>query len=316
MFLNGKKVLITGGAGFLGSHLCDKMLEEGGEVAVLDSLDSGKESNLNQIRHRIQLFLGDIADENLVNAAGIGANVVIHTAIPIAVRQQKFTFHQLETATKGFFNILKLCLKENALLIHISSIAVYGNPQYTPVDEEHPLEPETMYGAIKLSEEYYCRTLAKTQGLKAVTLRVSDIYGPRNTPLSTPILFLLNGIKNRPLTVFGKGTQGRSYTYVSDFVDGVLLSIKNENAQGNILNISGGQFVSMLELAETVNKVMGGTSKVIHDPSILSDERKLDIDIKKAQQILGFNPQVDLFEGLKKTYDWMKNNLAYYPSPN
>jgi len=310
--MNRKKVLITGGAGFLGSHLCDRVLKEGGEVAVLDSLDSGRMSNLSKIKDRIQIFSGDMADESLINTAGAGCNVVVHTAIPIAVRQQKFTFNQLEMASKGFFNVLKLCLKENALLILISSVAVYGNPKYTPVDEEHPLEPETMYGAVKLAEEYYCRTLAKTQGLKAVILRVSDIYGPRNTPLSTPILFLMNTKKNKPLTVFGKGTQGRTYTYVADFIDAVLLAIKNKNAVGNVINIASDQFVSMLELADTVNKVTGGNTKVFHDASILSDERKLEIDIKKAQQILGFNPQVNLAEGLKKTYDWMRNNLKYY----
>jgi len=307
-----KNVLITGGAGFLGSHLCEKILETGGEVAVLDSMDSGRMSNLQHIQERIHIFSGDMADEHLVQTAGKGRNIVVHLAIPIAVRQQKFTLHHLETATKGFFNILNLCLKEKALLIHISSVAVYGNPKYTPVDEEHPLEPETMYGAVKLAEEYYCRTLHKTSGLKYVILRVSDIYGPRNTPLSTPILFLRNAMENRPLTVFGQGTQGRTYTYVSDFVEAVLLAMENETAQGCTMNISSREFVSMLELAETVNLVMGGTCQVIHDPTVPADLRKLDIEIKKARSILGFAPKVGLAEGLRKTYAWMKNNLAHY----
>ncbi|MGI6685221.1 MAG: NAD-dependent epimerase/dehydratase family protein [Bacillota bacterium] len=306
MDLYGQKVLITGGAGFLGSHLCEKILELGGEVTVLDSMDSGRMSNLHHIQDQIRIFSGDMADENLVSSAGKGQNIVIHLAIPIALRQQKFIFNQLETATKGFFNILNFCLKERALLIHISSIAVYGNPKYTPVDEEHPLEPETMYGAVKLSEEQYIRTLGKTSGLKYVILRVSDIYGPRNTPLSTPILFLRNAIEGKPLTVFGEGTQGRTYTYVSDFVDGALLAITREEAQGCTMNISSRQFVSMLELAEAVNMVFGGKCKVIHDPSIPADKRKLDIEIKKARKILGFNPQVDIALGLKKTYDWMR----------
>jgi UDP-glucose 4-epimerase len=143
--MDGKNILITGGAGFLGSHLCEKILELGGKVTVLDSLDSGRMANLQHLRKKIQIFSGDTADESLVAAAGVGRDAVIHLAIPIAVRQQKFSFHQLENATKGFFNILKLCLKEKALLIHISSVAVYGNPQYTPVNEEHPLEPETVF---------------------------------------------------------------------------------------------------------------------------------------------------------------------------
>ncbi|HHT63243.1 MAG TPA: NAD-dependent epimerase/dehydratase family protein [Clostridia bacterium] len=143
-------------------------------------------------------------------------------------------------------------------------------------------------------------------------LRVADIYGPRNTPLSTPILFLRQALMHRPLTVFGQGTQGRTYTYVSDFVEGVLLALNNKNALGCIMNLGSGQFVTMLELAEAVHQVTGRKSKVVHDPSVPSDRRHLEIDIQKARRILGFIPRVKLEEGLKMTYDWMKDNLSYY----
>lgn len=312
--LSGRNVLVTGGAGFLGSHICEKLILEGCEVRIIDTLASGREKNIFSIKDKVQLIKGELTDRRLLAEAIAGVDVVIHTAFPMEIREQKYSMAHLHIVTSGFFNLLEACLAENTLLIVISSIAVYGNPQYTPVDEKHPLEPETIYGAIKIAEEFYCRMMAKSHGLRTVMLRTSDIYGPRNTRVSVPINFLLKAMKNSPITVYGDGTQSRTYTYVNDFVDGVILAMKNcERALGKAINIASGRCVTMMELAQTVTKVIGQGSLFI-DQTKKTDSRILEIDISSAKELLGFNPKVLLADGLKQTLDWIRGNQNYYPA--
>lgn len=310
--LRGKKVLVTGGAGFLGSHLCERLLTEGAAVSIIDTFASGKENNILSIKDRIKVIKGELADDGLMDKASAGTQIIIHTAFPLEIREGNYSSQNLNQAARGFFNVLNACLNENALLVKISSIAVYGNPQYTPVNEKHPLEPETLYGAFKIAEETYCTAMAKCRGLQSVILRVADIYGPKNTRLSVPISFLLKAISNKPLMVFGSGWQGRTYTYVDDFVDAVMLAIAAEKARGEIFNIAGSQIISLLELAETVKNVTGGGVKVVLDPETAADDRRLAIDIEKAKRILQFHPKVDIAEGLRKTANWIRENPDYY----
>jgi UDP-glucose 4-epimerase len=307
----GKRILVTGGGGFLGSHICERLIGEGSKVRILDSFASGRRSNLKCFAHNIKIFNGDIRDKSLVHRAVSGVDVVIHTAFPLEMRTQDVSPEKLRALSAGFFHILEACLQEKALLIYLSSIAVYGNGKYFPIDENHALDPETIYGAVKISEESYCRAFCKTHGLKAVILRVSDIYGPRNTRLSVPVRFLLNALAERPLTVYGRGTQSRTYTFVSDFVDAVMLVLANQGIIGETFNIAGSRCISMLELAQTVKEVTKTAAPIVFGPKEDTSERHLAIDITKGKELLHFNPRVDLAQGLEETYLWICRNPDY-----
>ncbi|MDD2496744.1 MAG: GDP-mannose 4,6-dehydratase [Desulfitobacteriaceae bacterium] len=312
MTLKGKKVLVTGGAGFLGSHLSDALLKEGAHVRILDIFSSGRHDNVGSFGRNLELVQGDLADKNLVAGALQNIDVVIHTAFPMEIRMPNPPLAGVKSAAAGFLNLLECCIKEKALFVEISSIAVYGDEKYLPVDEKHPMEPETVYGVVKLAEEEFCRVMRKTQGLKTIILRVADIYGPRNTRVSVPIKFLHNACLGKANTVHGTGTQGRTFTYVSDFVKGVLCAVTSDKAEGEVFNIAGARFISMLELAETVKEVTVSHLPITFDREKVTDSRKLEIDISKAREIIKFNPEVDLAQGLRLTYEWILKNMSYW----
>ncbi|MDD4752273.1 MAG: GDP-mannose 4,6-dehydratase [Desulfitobacteriaceae bacterium] len=312
MTLKGKKVLVTGGAGFLGSHLSDALLKEGAHVRILDIFSSGRHDNVGSFGRNLELVQGDLADKNLVAGALQNIGVVIHTAFPMEIRMPNPPLARVKSAAAGFLNLLECCIKEKALFVEISSIAVYGDEKYLPVDEKHPMEPETVYGVVKLAEEEFCRVMRKTQGLKTIILRVADIYGPRNTRVSVPIKFLHNACLGKANTVHGTGTQGRTFTYVSDFVKGVLCAVTSDKAEGEVFNIAGARFISMLELAETVKEVTVSHLPITFDREKVTDSRKLEIDISKAREIIKFNPEVDLAQGLRLTYEWILKNMSYW----
>ncbi|GAW93298.1 NAD-dependent epimerase/dehydratase family protein [Calderihabitans maritimus] len=309
------RVLVTGGAGFLGTHLCEGLLEKGIEVRAVDNLDSGRKENLEVLRQGVEFYHGSTDDESLLKKAARGVDAVIHTAFPMVLRRQgTLNPAAAAEAIRSLLKVARACLAENALLVYLSSIAVYGNQQYTPIDEAHPTRPVTLYGATKLAEEIYCRMLSDTQGLKMTILRVSDIYGPRNSRVSLPIHFLLQVLKGQPLVVHGDGSQSRTYTYVSDLVKAVLLALERNKAVGEIFNISGDRCISVRELAAQVIRVTGSGVGILVDPGAETDTRRLWIDNRKAREVLGFRPEVNLEEGLRRTYDWLRRNPDYYGS--
>lgn len=308
MQLKDKKILVTGGAGFLGSYLCERLIREGGMVRILDSFDSGKKINIVSIVNDVELIHGDIADEKLVKQGSLGVDIIINLAFPLGIRIQAFSWDQIQQATGGFFNVLGAAFSTGALLVQISSIAVYGNQKYVPIKEDHPLEPETVYGAIKLTEEIFCSTMKKTQDLRMVVLRIADIFGPRNTRLSVPVRFLLNALSGQPILVHGDGSQARTYTYVTDFVEGVLSAMASTRAEGEFFNIAGSECTSILELAQMAREITASTVAINIDPEKWVDSRRLEIDISKARQLLKFEPRGNIRSGLAQTYDWLRKN--------
>ncbi|HBC93985.1 MAG TPA: nucleoside-diphosphate sugar epimerase [Pelotomaculum sp.] len=310
MRLKGRHILVTGGAGFLGSHLCEKLLWEGARVRVLDKFTTGREDNLHRLKKQVELVNSDMACADSVMNAARDIDTVVHLAFPMVLRLHSIETAIVTEALAGFMNLIKAALERNMLLIYISSIAVYGNQKYVPIDENHPLEPVQVHGAVKLAEEFLCRTLALSDGLAAVILRPADIYGPRNTRLSVPIKFLLQAIRNEPITVYGDGSDSRTYTYVSDFSEAVVLSMILPEAIGGIFNIGGDECVSMCQLACEVKKATGSGSPVVFQDSPAAG-RKLIVDSLKAKKILGFKPAVPIADGLAETYRWLKQNQSY-----
>jgi len=310
-----EKILITGGAGFLGSHLYEKLLTDGYRVRILDSFASGRESNLETIQKNMELVRGSISDEAVVNEACHGVNAVIHAAFPMTLRERDLNSRVVSDVLTGLFNVIKGALNNNALLVYISSIAVYGNQQLTPIDERHPLEPVLLHGALKLAGEEFCRVLSKSHGLRAVILRVADIYGPRNTRVSVPIRFLQQALKNEPITVYGDGTQSRTYTYVEDFSAAMTGVLSVPAVEGKILNLSADQSISMYELAQLVKHVTGSKSEIRMLSDAAIEDRKLIIDNRKFKQLLGFKPSFDMEQGLALTAKWLKENPDFYNMP-
>lgn len=311
MRLRGRKVLVTGAAGFLGSHLCEKLLKEGSEVRGFDILTSGRKANMSGILKKVDLVYGDVSSEEAVAGAAMDVDTIVHLAFPMELRHQSMDNRAVIAALAGLMNLIQAALRHNALLIYISSIAVYGNGKYIPIDENHPLEPVLIHGAVKLAGENLCATLSRGHGLRVIILRVADIYGPKNTRVSVPIKFLLQAIQDEPITVYGDGSDSRTYTFIEDFSEAVVMSLLHPQAIGEILNIGGDECVAMHQLALEVKKVTGSNSPVLFKDSPAAG-RKLAISNLKSKRILGLKPSFSLTQGLSETYRWLLDNPGYY----
>ncbi|MCG8402157.1 MAG: NAD-dependent epimerase/dehydratase family protein [Firmicutes bacterium] len=304
MRLRERNVLVTGGAGFMGYHLCRKLAAEGARVKALD-LCAGS------VCDRVDLVNGNIACAQTVTKLAGQPDIIVHLAYPMALRRRVVDAGAVSDSLAGLINLINLALERDALLVYVSSIAVYGNGRYAPIDEEHPLEPVLLHGAVKQAGEAFCQVMALSAGLKTVILRVADIYGPASPGLSVPIKFLLQAMRAEPITVYGDGSDRRTYTYVDDFTEAVVLSITAPGAMGDILNIGGDWCVSMLELARAVNTVTGGAGRVVR-LDCRGAGRNLHISSEKAKRVLGYQPAFQLEEGLTLTCRWLKDNPDYY----
>jgi nucleoside-diphosphate-sugar epimerase len=311
MRLKGRNVLVTGGAGFLGSLLCEVLLQEGAGVYVIDDCDTGRGTNLEKILHKIEFFRGNVADEGMVCRAAENADTIVHLAFPMALRQRSLDTSVITGNLAGVCNMIKAAVSRNALLVYISSIGVYGNGRYNPIDENHPLEPVLIHGAVKLAGENLCAAMARGGGLRCVILRVADIYGPRNARVSVPIRFLLQAESGQPLTVHGDGSDSRTYTYAADFAEAVILSISRAEAENGVFNVAGDDCVSMNELAREVIRVTGSDSPVLHLDAP-SSGRRLFIDNSMIKEVLGFKPCYSMAEGLNTTCAWLRENPGFY----
>lgn len=312
MDLENAKVLVAGGAGFIGSHVCDALIRKGADVTVLDNLVSGNLENIAHIKDKLKFIKGDITDFEQVLYAAKDCDVIIHEAFPAAICDLSPENQFIATGTLGTYNLLRAALANDSVFIYASSISVYGKQVSSPITESHPLNPIVVYGATKLAGEFYCRAFQQEQGLKNVILRYSDVYGPRYSRISAPIAFLLKGLKKEPLQIHGDGSQTRDYTYVTDIAEGTVLAI-NEKAYGDVFNIASGNYISILELAKKVNVNTENDSEIELIPSekidtqkyVAEDERKYSIDISKAKKILGYNPKVSLDTGLGMSKEWI-----------
>lgn len=310
MRLRGRNVLVTGGAGFLGAHLCKKLVAEGAGVRAMDVCTGAGNAGPVALSG-FGLVNGNVACRERVRDAAVGVDTIVHLAFPMVLRQRSVDAQAVAGIMAGLINLINTALERNALLIYISSIAVYGNGRYVPIDEEHPLEPVLIHGAVKLAGENFCRVMAVSDGLRQVILRVADIYGPGNTRLSVPIRFLLQAMRNEMITVYGDGSDSRTYTYVDDFTEAVVLSMTVPGAVGSVFNIGGDRCISMLELAGTVREITGSTGPVarLDQPGA---GRRLHISSLIAKKILGFKPAFGITEGLVRTYEWLKEHPDYY----
>jgi len=309
-----QNILVTGGAGFIGSHIVDALIAKGHNVGVLDSLSTGRLSNLKThlASKKITFHEGDIADFEAVSRIVPGYDAINHEAALVSVtRSVENPLLTNEVNVGGTINLLKAAVDAKARkFVYASSSSVYGDTPTLPKIETMNPSPASPYGVSKLAGENYCRTFAKVYGLHTISLRYFNVYGPRQTygPYSGVIpIFIQRILDNRPPIVFGDGGQTRDFTYVKDVVQANLRSLESTSVPpGSVFNIGRGKTITINELAAEIEMITGKTNLGIeHGPERLGDIRASFAEIAKAKQELGYMPETDTEEGLRHVVDWL-----------
>ena len=304
--MNFSSVLVTGGAGFIGSHLVERLLKEGFEVVVLDNLSTGSLENLELCleNENFRFVKGSIIDEQMVRDALKDVEAVFHlaaiTSVPYSVEYPDVT---REVNVDGTRKLLEECLSAGVeRFIYVSSCAVYGEPEYLPIDEEHPARPVSPYAESKLEAERLCREFQKAYGLKTTIVRPFNVYGPRmkGGRYGGVIARFIERLRlNKPPIIYGDGTQTRDFVHVWDIVNALMLTLNNQKAMGEIFNVASGAATSIGQLAKLVMELSGVDGlKPLYQPARSGDIKHSYADISKAKARLGYEPKISLREGV------------------
>jgi len=302
--LNEKEVVVTGGAGFIGSNLCRTLLEQGAKVTAFDNLYAGKIELIKDLRDKgLNFVQEDVRDSAALEEATKNCEVIVHlaaqTSVPFSMTNPK---EDCEINVIGTLNVLEAARKAGARVVFASSSAVYGNPEKRPTPETHPTHPIAFYGLTKLLGENYCRFYQENYGLEVVILRIFNVYGPN---CHGAIYDFLNKLRKTPdkLEVLGTGRQARDFIYISDMVNFLLKAATSPAAVGQIFNVGTGTTTSVSELAKTIIEILGLKDVEIYFTGGQAWEGDMDItlaDNSKAVNKLQWRPQVSLEEGLQK----------------
>jgi nucleoside-diphosphate-sugar epimerase len=308
--------LVTGGSGFIGSHLVDEILRRGGQVRVIDNLETGRQENLSHVLDKITWFKDDIRDLEKIRPHFQGVDYVIHeAALPSVPRSvaDPLTTHAINM--DGTLNVLVAARDAKVKrLVFAASSAAYGDNPTLPRLETHTPRPLSPYALHKLAGEYYCRIFYQLYGFEAVALRYFNIYGPRQNPDSpyTGVLslFISAYLKGQTPTIFGDGEQSRDFTYVGNAVSATLLACSAKEAPGQVINIGVGDRYTLNQTVQFLNQIFGKDVKPQYGPPRQGDVRESHADITLARKILGYEPKVRYEDGLKLTVDWYRSYFA------
>ena len=307
------RVVVTGGAGFIGSHLVDA-LSEAHDVFVVDNFTSGRRENLSQHdgNPSVKVEEADVCDLAAMERLLAGAEVVYHLAtqcVRLSLQDPELV-HRVNST--GALNVCRAALKNGVRrLVYVSSSEVYGTAQRVPMDETHPCEPTTVYGASKLTGELYAKAFMRTYGLPVVVVRPFNTYGPRShfEGVYGEVIprFLVRALNGLPPVIFGDGKQSRDFTYVSDTVGGILLAGASDDLLGRVVNVGRGREITILELARLVQ---AATKVTPVEPEFVAerpgDVRRHYADITLARRLLAFEPEVSIEQGLREYAAWFK----------
>ena len=310
-----ERFLVTGGAGFIGSNICRKLVSQDCFVRVVDNLLTGKRSNLNDIIDKIEFIEADMGDNEVAREAMQGIDVVLHQgalpSVPRSIEDPALTHKHCVDAT---FTLL-LAARDAKIkrFVYASSSSAYGDSPTLPKIETMVAEPLSPYAAAKLAGEYYCKVFYSVFGLETISLRYFNIFGPYQDPASQYAAaipaFVTAILKNKRPTVYGDGEQSRDFTYVDNVVEANLLAARAKETKGQIVNIACGKRITINAIIELVNELVGKDIKPIYAALRSGDVKHSLADINLAKKVIGYKPVVDFRSGLKKAIQWYRENL-------
>lgn len=314
MKIKGKRILITGGAGFIGSHLVDALSEDN-HIVILDNFSSGKKENLSQHFNNpmVEVIEGDIRDKTLLRKITKNIAIVYHLAVQCLRVSIKDPEINHEVNATGTLNLCMASMENNVKrFVYVSSSEVYGTAKSIPMTEDHTLEPTTVYGASKLAGELYALAYYRTYGLKSMVVRPFNTYGPREhfEGVYGEVIpkFVLRVLNNIPPIIFGDGTQTRDFTYISDTVRGIIKASECEDMIGQTINIARGKEVSINELADIIIEKLGRKHlKTVYERKRPGDVLRHYADISKAEKLFGYRPEIDIGDGIGHYIEWFNS---------
>lgn len=306
------RVLVTGGAGFIGSHLTARLVDRGHDVLVLDNLSTGTMKNLSHIKPRqnLKVLRADIRwipRSFLRRLRRIDG--VCHLAAMTSVQESvKNPVPTTEVNVIGTLRVLEAARKLRAeRIVYASSAAVYGTPRALPITEDADIAPISPYGSSKAASELYCKSFEENHGIDTVCLRYFNVYGPRqaSSQYSGVIsIFARRLLRRVPLPIFGDGSQSRDFVFVVDAIDATIAALEKESLQSRVFNIASAKETTILELARMMQEIAGAPSDLIFKPPRKGDVRRSVADVSRARDELGLRPATDLRDGLSATIQW------------
>ena len=314
-----KRILVTGGAGFIGSEVVSQLIKKNAIVTVLDNFSSGKKQYLPK-KKNLKIIKGDITDEKVVSRAVKDQEFVIHlAALPFIPDSFHYPANFFNVNANGTVNLLWKSIQSKTVtrFIHISTSEVYGTAQYAPMDENHPTNPHSTYAVSKLAGDRVAFTLHKENGFPVVIIRPFNSYGPQYTqPYIIPEIMNQLLIRNKEL-MLGNIDATRDFTYVSDTANAIIRSLDSKKAVGEIINVGSGSEISIRDLAFKISKIAKKKIKIRHDESRERpyDVNRLICNNKKALKLLGWKPKINMDQGLKKLFQWAINNPTTFQAP-
>lgn len=309
------KYLVTGGAGFIGSSITERLVALGHEVTVLDNLSTGKPENMESFASQIRFVQGDVADPEATASAMSGVEVVFHQAalasVPLSVEQPE-TVNR--ACVDGTLNILQQARRHGVRrVVYAGSSSCYGDQPFAANRETDPIQPLSPYAVAKLGGELYCRAFYQTYGLETVTLRYFNVFGPRQDPESVysaviPI-FISRILRGQSPVIYGDGQQSRDFTYIENVIQGNLLAAEHPSAAGRCFNLANGRSTTLNQLMAALNRSLGTEIEPVYEAPRAGDIRDSMADISLANRVLGYVPSIDLQEGLDRSIQFYRNML-------
>jgi nucleoside-diphosphate-sugar epimerase len=310
------KILVTGGAGFIGSHLAEALVRKGHRVRVIDNLFSGRRENLKVVRDDLEFLKGDCADPRSARRSVEGVEVVYHeAAVPSVARSvDKPDLSHRANATATLNMLVAARDAGVRRFVYAGSSSVYGEGRKLPKREDMVPSPVSPYAVGKLMGEHYLRVFAQLYGMETLTLRYFNVFGPRqdaSSPYSGVIsLFITALLAGRTPVVYGDGKQSRDFTYVDNVVTGNLLALRAKGLSGQVVNVATGQRTTLKQLLRVLARELGAPARARHDPPRPGDIRHSVAEVRRARKVLGYTPRVDLETGLRRTVDWYRQRSA------
>ncbi|MEW6328536.1 MAG: SDR family NAD(P)-dependent oxidoreductase [Candidatus Micrarchaeota archaeon] len=312
--LEGKRVLITGGGGNLGSHICERLMGENAKLSVMErrSHSENKLVNLKKCKD-VSIFWGDIRNTRDCHQALKEQDIVIHAAamghVPYSVQYPREVW---ETNVDGTLNILEAARAGGVeKLVYINSSEAYGTAKSIPITEEHGFYPRSPYGASKGAGELLAHSYHVSYGIKFTAVRLFNLFGPRPLMYAVIPKFILLALENRPLPVSGSGKQKRDYIYVEDAADAVALVAGSDKLNGEAVNIASGEPRKIIDIAKMIIEITGSKSRIEHGPARPGEVPVLHADVSKAKRALGWEPRHSFEDGIRKTVEWCVENREF-----